>query len=99
VSRQTANEGLCRVVHTYRVDRPRARGDMEEPCTTLHTSTSKMTSATRLHKATRVMKARWPGTCPLCRGPIRRLQQIGKTRVGWCHTTCLTGRTTYTSTP
>ena len=43
--------------------------------------------------ADRVMKARRPGTCPLCRGPIQVGEQIG--RVGfWAHTVCIVDRFT-----
>jgi hypothetical protein len=38
--------------------------------------------------ATRSMKARRPGTCPLCRGPILVGQSISKI-VHWAHTTCV----------
>lgn len=41
--------------------------------------------------ADRVMRARWETTCPICRGPIRVGQQIGK--VGyWAHTSCIIDR-------
>jgi ribosomal protein L37AE/L43A len=34
--------------------------------------------------ATRVMKARWPGTCPACRRPIRVGDQIAKCGIWLC---------------
>lgn len=41
--------------------------------------------------ATRVMKARRTGTCPLCRGPIQRGESIAK--IGfWAHTQCVVDR-------
>lgn len=41
--------------------------------------------------ASRVMRARRESTCPLCRGPVRVGQQIGK--VGsWAHTECIIDR-------
>jgi hypothetical protein len=43
----------------------------------------------RLALATRVRKARHPGHCPLCRGLIHVGQQIGKTPIGWSHTSCI----------
>ena len=43
-------------------------------------------------KASRVMRARHPSTCPLCRGLIRVGHQIGRTPVGWCHTSCIIDR-------
>jgi hypothetical protein len=39
--------------------------------------------------ASRVIKARRPGRCPLCRDLIRAGQQIGKTPIGWSHTSCI----------
>jgi hypothetical protein len=44
------------------------------------------------HLATRVMKARRPGTCPLCRQAVTVGQQIGRTPAGWCHTECIIGK-------
>ena len=41
--------------------------------------------------ATRVMRARRPGICPLCRSPILVGQQIGKTGF-WAHVTCIIAR-------
>jgi hypothetical protein len=38
--------------------------------------------------ASRVMKARRPGTCAICRGPIRIGEQIAKT-VRWAHAGCV----------
>jgi len=38
------------------------------------------------------MRARHPSTCPLCRGLIRVGHQIGRTPVGWCHTSCIIDR-------
>jgi hypothetical protein len=41
--------------------------------------------------ATRTRKARRPGTCPLCRGPIQVGQRIAL--VGyWCHAQCVVDR-------
>jgi hypothetical protein len=41
--------------------------------------------------ATRVMRARRPGTCPLCRGPIQVRESIAK--IGfWAHTQCVIDR-------
>jgi hypothetical protein len=41
--------------------------------------------------ATRVMKARRPGTCPLCREPVRVGESIAK--IGfWAHTQCVVDR-------
>jgi ribosomal protein L37AE/L43A len=59
-----------------------------------------MTSATRLPKATRVMRARQQGTCPLCRRPIIVGQQIAKARI-WAHIDCVIDHATatYASTP
>jgi hypothetical protein len=39
--------------------------------------------------ATRVMRARRPGMCPLCGQLVTVGQQIGRTPVGWCHTSCI----------
>jgi hypothetical protein len=39
-------------------------------------------------KATRVMKARRPGSCVLRRGPIHVGQQIAKTGI-WAHVQCV----------
>ena len=38
--------------------------------------------------ASRVMKARRPGTCAICRGPIRVGERIAKT-VRWAHLGCV----------
>jgi hypothetical protein len=35
------------------------------------------------------MKARRQSTCPVCRAPVTIGQQIGHTRLGWCHTWCI----------
>lgn len=37
----------------------------------------------------RVMKARGESVCPMCRGPVRVGQQIGRTPVGWSHVRCI----------
>lgn len=43
-----------------------------------------------LMRASRVRKARRPGTCPLCDAPVSTGQQIGLVDGhGWCHTTCI----------
>lgn len=47
--------------------------------------------------ASRVMKARRAGTCPLCRGPIRVGEQIAKT-VRWAHAGCVVAALYKTST-
>jgi hypothetical protein len=47
--------------------------------------------------ASRVMKARRPGTCPLCQGPIRIGDSIAKT-VKWAHTGCVVASLYNTST-
>jgi hypothetical protein len=39
--------------------------------------------------ASRVMKARKPSRCPLCRDLVHVGQQIGRTPIGWCHTQCI----------
>jgi hypothetical protein len=39
--------------------------------------------------ASRVRKARKTSTCLLCRQPVYVGQQIGKTPVGWSHTSCI----------
>jgi hypothetical protein len=36
----------------------------------------------------RVRRARRPGTCPLCKGPIQIRESIAKAGF-WCHTACL----------
>lgn len=45
-----------------------------------------------LPTASRVMKARHPGTCPACRGPIQRRELIAKYAGVWMHATCLIDR-------
>jgi hypothetical protein len=47
--------------------------------------------------ATRVMKARRPGTCAICRGPIRIGEQIAYT-VKWAHAGCVVANLYKTST-
>lgn len=47
--------------------------------------------------ASRVMKARRTGTCPICRGPIRVGEQIAKT-VKWAHAGCVVASLYKTST-
>ena len=43
-------------------------------------------------KPIRVRRARTPGTCPLCGGPILIGQQIGAASwARWAHSTCLIG--------
>ena len=44
--------------------------------------------------ASRVMKARRAGTCPICRGPIRVGDLIAKT-VKWAHAGCVIARRYY----
>ena len=43
-------------------------------------------------RASRVMKARWPSRCPLCRDLIRVGHHIGKTPLGWSHVGCILDR-------
>lgn len=46
-------------------------------------------------KAVRCKKARWPGTCGLCRGPIRLGQQIASAKgAPWAHIWCVIECTT-----
>jgi hypothetical protein len=43
-------------------------------------------------RAARIRKARRTSTCLLCHQPVYVGDQIGKTPIGWCHTSCIINR-------